>query len=805
MDPDSEAIGNSEGEVVSDGVLSPFEGDDEAQMLPVPVPNRLKEDLSNEEDVDVDILYMRLQALQSMKEKLDQETEDSEIVDEMQELLEEADQAAIEELVPENHSDENMETNQAVVMDDIDEAGMDIFMKASIEESEELSTNPDPMSNVVKRLKEAARKQQQELDLHYSPTQSPIRDDLGLQEFDINQVQSPPEPEPEPEDEDTELQPRGCTASCQTEAEQAFFKQQLEEPLFPASVWEFQKKPTCIDINVTNEHSSTANSSAGDPNATLEAYHSAVMADSKSQQKFRRKRARSRGKSQSVSEASETVIDKKVTEDEDENALRAAVLTSIAMKRAKKVEIEAEEKTKSSQEKLTPAPVVQVKKANVKKTVKKISPKKSKALTLAEKKKILEKRKIEVLKKAKINKDREKLRLEIEKLNKKDGKPIKNKSKVLPLIKKHFPNMFMHRVIIPAEDLKEGPSNNVPTTSNSSAFLLKLDTLMKDLRGVQAKKPGKKLAPPKPIRKFPPRTKSSSLSKADKEELKTSTISHLPLDKQKEYKKLLLLVKQKENLNLLAKSKQAKNAIKPVVKESQSKEKPAPQKVPVEKPTEESLQAKEAELIKVRKEMCASLFKLSAEVSQLKVENEKMETAVAFLQKLKDQVTITENIIAVKHQRIDKLKTVVRESLDNIQVRNRGMADLKKGCKAMGVSLQGPKYEPPKDGMETIKRKLSVINSSAKKVATTTTQQVPIKKPSKESPSGSESASSSSSSSDSDSSSSEDEQGGQQENNSLAHLSQSSSVVLDPQIELCRFDLQGRCNDDACPYQHLKR
>ena len=740
------------------------------------------------EDVDVDILYMRLQALQSMKEKLDQE-EDLEIVDEMQELLEEADQAAIEELVPVvQESNSDGETKQALDMDDIDEAGMDIFMKASIEESEDLSTNPDPMSNVVKRLKEAARKQQQEIDLSYSPTQSPIRDDLGLQEFDITQVQSPPEPEAEPEDETPEF--RGCAG--QTEAEQAFFKQQLEEPLFPASVWEFQKKPT-NDIATNEPSEDSIAKTNGDSNATLEAYHSAVMADSKSQQKFRRKRARSRGKSQSVSEASEAVIEKKTENDEDEDALRAAVLTSIAMKRAKKVE--AEETTKPSQPESTPL----VKKQPVKKTVKKISPKKS-ALSLAERKKILEKRKNEVLKKAKIDKDREKLRLEIEKLNKKDGKPIKNKSKVLPLIKKHFPNMFMHRVIIPAEDLKEGTSTS-HTTSNSSAFMLKLDTLMKDLRGVQAKKPGKKPAPPKPIRKFPPRTKSHSLSKADKEELKTSTISHLPLDKQKEYKKLLLLVKQKENLNLLAKNKKAIK--KPIVKKSQNNEKPAAPKVPLEKPTEENLKAKETELIKVRKEMCASLFKLSAEVSQLKVENEKMETAEAFLQKLKDQVTITENIIAVKHQRIDKLKTVVRESLDNIQVRNKGMAELKKGCKAMGISLKGPKYEPPKDGMETIKKKLSVINSSAKKVATN--QQVPSKEPSKES-SGSESSSSrSSSSSDSDSSSSEDEHGGHQGSNSLAHLSQSSSVVLDPQIELCRFDLQGRCNDDACPYQHLKK
>ena len=34
-------------EIVSDGELSPYEGEDEAKILPMPVPNRFKEDLSD--------------------------------------------------------------------------------------------------------------------------------------------------------------------------------------------------------------------------------------------------------------------------------------------------------------------------------------------------------------------------------------------------------------------------------------------------------------------------------------------------------------------------------------------------------------------------------------------------------------------------------------------------------------------------------------------------------------------------------------------------------------------------------------
>merc|ERR1719414_54634 len=224
----------------------------------------------------------------------------------------------------------------------------------------------------------------------------------------------------------------------------------------------------------------------------------------------------------------------KIPEEEDENALRAAVLTSMAVKRAKKEEASEEEKVKvlaSSKSKPAAATVAIATKSSAKKVTKKVSsPKK---LTLSEKKRLLEKLKAEVLKKAKGNKDREKLRLEIERLLGKDKKPIKNKSKVLPLIRKHFPNMFMKRVIIPAKDLLEDSSNVVtevgPTTS-STQFMRKLDTLMKDLRGVQAKK----VAPPKPVRKFPPPKPRNpkpaelnrQLSKADKEELKNSTILH---------------------------------------------------------------------------------------------------------------------------------------------------------------------------------------------------------------------------------------------------------------------------------------
>ena len=430
------------------------------------------------EDVDVEILYMRLKALQSMKEKLDQEEDDdneNQIVEEMQELLDEADQAA-EEVQP---------------LVDIDEAGMDVFMKASMEEcnGDEFSKAPDPMVDVVKRLKEAARKTKQQVQDadsaaagDYSPTQSPIRDVGPLTDFDLDQInpQSPVELEGgviENEDDLTEVKMEIDPLPEETEAETNFFKQQMEDPLFPASVWEFQKKEIIETTKVGNEQkgeSDDIEEISGEEKkaevATLEAYHSAVMAESKTVQKFRRKRARSRGKSQTASEqataasmSSEPVIIPEEEPEEDENALRAAVLTSMAVKRAKKEEASLEEekvvKTTSAEKASKPASSSLV-------VAKKVSP--PKKLTLSEKKRLLEKRKAEVLKKAKGNKDREKLRLEIERLLGKDKKPIKNKSKVLPLIRKHFPNMFMKRVIIPAKDLLEDSSNVVTEVGPTS-------------------------------------------------------------------------------------------------------------------------------------------------------------------------------------------------------------------------------------------------------------------------------------------------------------------------------------------------
>ena len=908
-----------------------------------------------DEDVDVDILYMRLKALQSMKEKLDQE--DDEMVEEMEELLQEADQAANEvEEVEDDYSDYVPATR----IHDVDEAGLDIMMRTSLTEDnlESTENNDDNMSSLVKRLKEAARKTKaaasaanehpvKDSQENYSPTQSPIRDVSNDDNFDIidlidaDRASSPTTDDDEPvivfskpkpvEVVDLELET--------TEAEVQFFKQQREEPLFPASVWEFQPQKT---TSTRNESDDATKASIDD---NLEAFHMAVMAQSKTVQKFRRKRARSRGKSQSVSEERQIVPQAEIldpeniplppptksarkteenSEEADEKALRAAVLSSMAVKRTKKIEIEEKNKALSGklppdepQKAPTPPPLppiaapapapkpapppnvpapstAQAKAPSAPKYASILKAKKAgtnrvKKMTLAEKKKQLEAKKKLALKKVKAEKDLKNLKDE---LSKYEDKSIKNKIGVMPLARKYFPNLFMRKVLIPFKDLIDGEDEEIKAskTPESVQFQKSLDDFMKGIRFQSKKSEEKAKPPPKPVRKFPPKkttpnstvpsaptkakgatavapkkakeatvvagTKAKeatkpylrrSLSIADKESLKKNDISHLPPDKQLEYKKLLVLLAQKEKAKKTQKANNSKDLTVSINKDSETRKvkqnqpkrpiqgKPTalkvvevpsvPQKLaPISNPTLKILKEKEAELISSRKSMSASLFKLSAEVSQLKEETSKKETAEAFLEKLQSQVAVTIELIAKKNERINKLKTVVRESHLDVVTKNDSMAILKKQCKSMGVTLKGTSYQTPQEGMDLIRKKLSVINSSAKKVATNdvvngeapkTSDKVKeaietVKDSSDDSSSSSSDSDDDSDSEDSDTSSSESSSDNDEENieekksSSLAHLSK-PSVVLDPQIELCRFDLQGRCNDKTCPYQHLGR
>merc|ERR1719384_2584460 len=131
---------------------------------------------------------------------------------------------------------------------------------------------------------------------------------------------------------------------------------------------------------------------------------------------------------------------------------------------------------------------------------------------------------------------------------------------------------------------------------------------------------------------------------------------------------------------------------------------------------EKTLALKEKELVAARKEMCGSLFKLSAEVSQLKEETKKRDTAEQFKLELQRQLAAVEDLIGRKNERITNFKNVVKKSHQDIQAQAKTMSVLKKDCKTLGLVVKGADYEPPQEGMDMMRKKLNVINSSAKRI-----------------------------------------------------------------------------------------
>ena len=907
----------------------------------------MDEDPDEEMEEDEDTLWMRLRALQSMKEKLDQEVdqeeEDNEI-NEMQELLQEAETAANEELtVP--YIPEPAPIYNSLITDNLD-----VLMNSTInkeDDDDEIDTG-EKMSTLVKRLKAAAKKTIEEKnhpqEENYSPSQSPLRDiDADDVHVDFDVIDLTQSPRSEDDLDIIEIIDKNTSTTTTEAAELEFFKHQREEPLFPASVWEFQsyvvqnqdqnlmdnnavksskfeiKKSTDDEVQVIEESPDETKKENNQPSdVNFEAFHEAVLAQTNSgSHKFRRKRARSRGKSVSVSaqevppasvsvnQKSEESKKQEVAEEEDVNALRAAVLTSMAEKRTKIEEqknVKAKKKMAPSSSASSPTPPVKKKKLT------------GKRITLKEKKKA---------------QDLEKLKAELEKFQ---DKSIQNKCDAFPITKIHFPNIFCKKVIIPGADLipsseEEGdePTNNnasraVGKKAGQNQTLLKnVDNFLKLCRS-QVVKPlsVKKQPPPKPLRKYPPPKKSGgggptkntviklktltktaqlsrSLSQADKENLKRSNISHLPLNKQKEYKRLLKLLAMKEQSKKRSSKKTNTNSVivekskisvvqqHPVKKSdsnssfhvnslTQQTNNKQPLAVPMMPPKsnqilsmqrgitvsisdnnkrdvqvskrdddepEKTLAFKEKELVTARKEMCGSLFKLSAEVSQLKEETKKRDTAEQFKLELQRQLAAVEELIGRKNERITNFKNVVKKSHQEIQAQAKTMSVLKKDCKTLGLVVKGTDYEPPQEGMDMMRKKLNVINSSAKRIPQEEENNgikpsssfdpppeeikpaavviKPSKSKSKSSSSSSSSAnsscsssSSSSSSSDSDSSLSSDDEASvpNASSSALAHLSskqQSLSVAaaIDPNGPmLCMFQLQGKCNDQSCPYQH---
>ena len=213
-----------------------------------------------------------------------------------------------------------------------------------------------------------------------------------------------------------------------------------------------------------------------------------------------------------------------------------------------------------------------------------------------------------------------------------------------------------------------------------------------------------------------------------------------------------------------------------------------------DKEDSEKLSKLETDVVEMRKSLSASLFKLSAYMSQLQKETSGVDSAVKYIAELKKQLEETEKLLSTREKKVESLREVIRESHQQITIQKQEMASVEDQCRSEGLKLHGAEYKPPVEGAENIKKKLEMIRNTAMKVKTTGTG---LKSESNNSGEGK-------------SGNNEGGAGGAglglfpgDYRSPLEHLSQANKPLVDHTKEVCRYDLSGKCLDPSCQMQHL--
>jgi len=200
-----------------------------------------------------------------------------------------------------------------------------------------------------------------------------------------------------------------------------------------------------------------------------------------------------------------------------------------------------------------------------------------------------------------------------------------------------------------------------------------------------------------------------------------------------------------------------------------------------------TLETVESGVVSIRKTLSTSLFKLSAYMSQLQKETIGVESGIKYAEELRRQLKETEELVAMRQEKVDNLREVIRESHKQITMQRQDMTSKEDDCRSIGMEVYDGEYNPPADGAENIRKKLEMIRNTALKVKTTTYATTEPGAVSTGSIVGGS-------------------VGGQADYRSpLEHLNQSErldTVKLDHSKELCRFELAGKCLDEACQFQH---
>lgn len=226
-----------------------------------------------------------------------------------------------------------------------------------------------------------------------------------------------------------------------------------------------------------------------------------------------------------------------------------------------------------------------------------------------------------------------------------------------------------------------------------------------------------------------------------------------------------------------------------------------------------------------RKALSASLFKLSAHMSQLQKETVGVESGLRYAEELRRQLRETEDLVRLREEKVDKLREGIKTQHQQIVAERSKLQVLEGACRAGGVPV-------PEEGAENIQRKLAQIKQTAMKVkdktrdedqeeaekkAATASETAPNKSQEAEmemktdpvvkaSP-GKEAAltvkPASPRSRPGPAASEQVGSAGGDYASPLAHLHRPAGAgTLDPNRRLCRFQLAGKCLDTTCPDQH---
>ena len=272
-------------------------------------------------------------------------------------------------------------------------------------------------------------------------------------------------------------------------------------------------------------------------------------------------------------------------------------------------------------------------------------------------------------------------------------------------------------------------------------------------------------------------------------------------------------------------------------------ESPVPKEVAGDENKKE-LEKDEQTLLSCQGEIMQDIFKLSAQMSQLKEEAKTLEAAKSFAEDLKRQLAEAEAIIERSSLRSEQLRSQMRVSITDIATKRVALVKTEENCRKKGVDVVGSTYKLPQaPGCQDIKKKLALIkkNSEALQLMDRSAEQTQTSRsescsspnvtlvtpePPPEavvvaaavtttatevSTTATLEVSTTASSEESTTATSEESTTTPSAvpkpdllTASLAHLRTDTALHLDPHTQICQFELQGKCNDDRCPYQHYQ-